>query len=368
MLGAVEAVLARKSHMTVNRYTFLDGVRGIAAIFVFTRHASDFWGWRPYRSYLAVDLFFLLSGFVIAYAYDERLRNKKMSTRQFLLTRLIRLYPMFLLSVIVSSLVVIGKSAMGAQEHIPVGEMLGVFALTALFLPAKMQGNVQLFPLNGPYWSLFYELVANALYALLLPVLNTYVLACIVAASLAAVCFGAVLHGNLDMGLYWGLASNAAGFFRSTFGIFLGLLIYRNTEFLTRYLGGRVSPWYGVIGMALVLATPMLPRFNAQMDLLAVAVILPVCLILASQDRPSRMDSVFLVLGAVSYPIYVLHVPIIAIISLAIAGRMAYHPPLGGAILLAGIVALSVWIVKVYDLPARRWLSRKILKKRSQQA
>src|ERR1700722_15456070 len=143
--------------MTVNRYTFLDGVRGIAAIFVFTRHASDFWGWRPYRSYLAVDLFFLLSGFVIAYAYDERLRNKKMSTRQFLLTRLIRLYPMFLLSVVLSSVVVIWKSAMGTQEHSTAGEILGVFALTALFLPSKMQGNADLFPLNGPYWSLFYE-------------------------------------------------------------------------------------------------------------------------------------------------------------------------------------------------------------------
>jgi peptidoglycan/LPS O-acetylase OafA/YrhL len=354
--------------MTVNRYTFLDGVRGIAAIFVFTRHASDFWGWRPYRSYLAVDLFFLLSGFVIAYAYDERLRNKKMSTRQFLLTRLIRLYPMFLLSVILSSAVVIAKSAMGTQEHSTVGEILGVLALTALFLPSKMQGHVELFPLNGPYWSLFYELVANALYAFLLPVLNTSVLAFIVAASLLAICFGAILHGNLDMGLYWGLASNAAGFFRSTFGIFLGLLIYRNTKFLTRYLGGRVSPWYGVFGMALVLATPAFPRFNAQIDLLAVAFVLPVCLILASQDRPSRMDPAFLVLGAASYPIYVLHVPIIAIISLAIAGRMGYWPPLGGAILLAGILSLSVWIVKIYDLPVRRWLSKKILKKRGQHA
>jgi peptidoglycan/LPS O-acetylase OafA/YrhL len=354
--------------MTVNRYTFLDGVRGIAAIFVFTRHASDFWGWRPYRSYLAVDLFFLLSGFVIAYAYDERLRNKTMSTRQFLLTRLIRLYPMFLLSVILSSVVMIGKSASGTQEHSTFAEMLGVFALTALFLPAKMQGNVQLFPLNGPYWSLFYELVANTLYALLVPILNTYVLAFIVAGSLVAVCVGAVLHGNLDMGLYWGLASNAAGFFRSTFGIFLGLLIYRNTKLLTRYLGGRVCPWWGVFGMALVLGAPRFPRFNAEIDLLAVAVILPVCIILASQDRPSRMDPVFLVLGAASYPIYVLHVPIIAIVSFAIAGRMKYYPPLGGAILLVGIVALSVWIVKVYDLPVRRWLSKKILKKRGQQA
>jgi peptidoglycan/LPS O-acetylase OafA/YrhL len=353
--------------MTVNRYTFLDGVRGIAAIFVFTRHASDFWGWRPYRSYLAVDLFFLLSGFVIAYAYDERLRNKTMSTRQFLLTRLIRLYPVFLLSVVLSSIVMIGKSEMGTQEHPAFGEILGVFALTALFLPARMQGSVQLFPLNGPYWSLFYELVTNTLYALLVPILNTYTLAFIVAGSLVAISFGAVLHGNLDMGLYWGLASNAAGLFRSTFGIFLGLLIYRNTKFLTRYFGGLVSPWYGVLGMALVLATPMFARFNAEMDLLAVAVIFPLCLILASQDRPSRMDPVFLVLGSASYPIYVLHVPIIALISFSIAGRIGYFPPVGGAVLLAGIVALSVWIVKIYDLPARKWLSKRLLKRRGQQ-
>src|ERR1700692_1948753 len=96
---------ARLSIVPRNRYAYLDGIRGLAAILVLVRHTGNFWHFGFYRSYLAVDLFFILSGFVIAYAYDEKLREGAISFTQFLKIRLIRLYPVFLMSLVMCAIV-----------------------------------------------------------------------------------------------------------------------------------------------------------------------------------------------------------------------------------------------------------------------
>ena len=85
--------------MNNKRYEILDGMRGIAALLVLTRHTTEFWTFTLHHSYLAVDLFFLLSGFVLASSYDISLRDRVLSVRRFIFLRLIRLYPLFLVSV-----------------------------------------------------------------------------------------------------------------------------------------------------------------------------------------------------------------------------------------------------------------------------
>ena len=79
--------------MTQRRFSYLDGLRGMAAIFILTRHTGQFWGYSFYRSYLAVDIFFVLSGFVIAYAYDNKMKSGQMSIKQFFLIRIKADYP-----------------------------------------------------------------------------------------------------------------------------------------------------------------------------------------------------------------------------------------------------------------------------------
>ena len=152
--------------MTRNRYAFLDGIRGIAAIFVLTRHTENYWNFSLYRSYLAVDLFFILSGFVISCAYDEKLKTGVISFKKFITIRLVRLYPAFLVSLVICSIILIFRTVSKHHENqMLLTEAVSLIIATAFFLPYKIGGNSDLFPINGPYWSLFFELVVNAIYA-----------------------------------------------------------------------------------------------------------------------------------------------------------------------------------------------------------
>ena len=167
-----------------SRYNFLDGVRGLAAVFILTRHTGYYWHFSLYRSYLAVDLFFVLSGFVIAHAYDTRIREGIISVRQFMLIRLVRLYPVFLISVLLCTVTLIGSAYIKNMldvDHIV--EIAAAIVMTLFFLPFPMAGNDNLFPLNGAYWSLFFELFANMLYAMFRRLLTDTVLIVIVILS-----------------------------------------------------------------------------------------------------------------------------------------------------------------------------------------
>lgn len=229
--------------MQNNRYYFLDGIRGIAAIFVLTRHTSNFWGVELYRSYLAVDVFFILSGFVIANAYDEKLYSGAMSLKKFILVRLIRLYPVFILSLIFCSAILIIKIILNnSAVFIGLPEALKMIGMTALFLPFMMEGSASLFPINGPYWSLFFELISNFIYGIIRPLLNNFILHTVVIIFGLIVAATSYLNGNLDIGFNWGYMSLAAGFSRSIFGIFMGLLLHRHHELLEFFLGDLYLP------------------------------------------------------------------------------------------------------------------------------
>src|SRR6266567_7433463 len=214
--------------MSGNRYAYLDGIRGVAAILVLVRHTGNFWHFGFHRSYLAVDLFFILSGFVIAYAYDEKLRDGKISIAQFVKIRLIRLYPVFLMSVLMCGVVVAAAVMFDPPGTAPsIAEIASVIVLTAMYLPSRLSGSNDLFPLNGIYWSLFFELLVNVLYAAVRPWLNTAVLVVAAASFGFMVALIAYGYGTLNVGFTWGIGPVFSGFVRAAFGIFLGLLLFR---------------------------------------------------------------------------------------------------------------------------------------------
>jgi peptidoglycan/LPS O-acetylase OafA/YrhL len=336
-----------------HRYSFLDGMRGIAALFVVMRHTEGFWGVSFFRSYLAVDLFFVLSGFVIASAYDEKIRTGVMSLSGFMKVRLIRLYPVYFISILLSAAVLVVVNDFDPQK---LQGAAGVMLLTMLFVPSRLVGATSLYSLNVVYWSLFYELLANFAYAVVRPLLTDRVLYASVILLGLIVSLGAWLNGSIDMGVAWSLKSIAAGLVRATFGVFLGLLLHRHRASIVGRLTKYISPWLALLLMTLSLASPGAGRFNVAVDLLVVGVLFPICVLAASQGATRRLDGLLCTLGAASYPIYVLHVPIGRLLHKSFAGLEDYAPASGIA-LATVLVLLSVWIEKYYDIPVRRWLT-----------
>ncbi len=163
------------------RFAFLDGMRGIAALFVMTRHTRAYWPFEFYRSYLAVDLFFILSGFVIAHAYDRKLTTKGISVGGFAASRIIRLYPIFF-----CPWPSLPWRFSAAHPPASTFQICLMILFTFAFLPSHfLPSDYHMFPLNYPYWSLLFELVANAIYVTIHRYLSAAVLWAIIAISFA---------------------------------------------------------------------------------------------------------------------------------------------------------------------------------------
>jgi len=301
---------------------------------------------------------------VIAHAYEEKLETGAISLRDFFLIRLIRLYPVFLLSLALCSALLAWEVQSGGRSDIHgLAWMLGAVLVTALFLPFHASGNSDLFPLNPPYWSLFFELVANFTFALIRPALSNVVLAAVVVLLGLFLVGIAFSHGNLDLGASWPVNSVAAGLTRALFGMFMGVLLYRHRVFFEHRLGKGPSPWLAVFCIALVLSSPSVGRFDPVADILIVVFLFPLCVLVASRRSTTKLESLLNVLGSASYPIYVLHKPAGEILSHWFNGLDKSYAPWSGVALVLLLVAVSVWMERNYDIPVRKWLSRHTFKR-----
>ncbi|MDE2244344.1 MAG: acyltransferase, partial [Bradyrhizobium sp.] len=238
--GAGSGARARAPSAGAARFDALDGLRGLAAFLVMTRHTRPFWGFGLFRTYLAVDLFFVLSGFVIANAYDARLASGEMDPGAFVAARLARLYPMFALSLVVATgwrLSTTGFAASGAAYG--TFRLFLTAAASAVFVPfpmhvdptlaPKLYDPFSLFYLNGPYWSLCFELLVNVAYAQWHGRLGERTLRTAVAVSFAvavACCFAV---GKMDFGFFWNL-TGAAGLARAAAGFLAGVWLFRHRD------------------------------------------------------------------------------------------------------------------------------------------
>jgi peptidoglycan/LPS O-acetylase OafA/YrhL len=352
--------MAHKDH-----FIALDGLRGVAALVVIIMHRGRWWypeGGFLSHGYLAVDFFFLLSGFVIAFAYDGRMATG-LSPWRFMSLRLIRLYPLILLGMLLGALwpaIQLMMQARGAPDPAD-------FALNLtrglLLIPddhAPGRGD-SIFPLNGPTWSLFFELAANLVYALAGRHMTTRVLAVIVALSGAALVWLA-FNGGIDVG---GRPSTILGGIpRTAFGFFGGALLYR-TLTAANARGWRLptlkAPFLTTAVLLLaILATPSHFAWNPFFNLFAIGVAFPLLVALAAAPGPAKGYGAKLckLAGDLSYPVYVLHYPIYVLIGglgLGMAKIPAHAPWIGIATTV--IIVAAAWIVlKVYDEPLRRRL------------
>lgn len=353
-------------------FVALDGLRGIAALVIATRHAPEFFrsisvyihpvGNAPYpvgpffEGYLAVDFFFTLSGFVLAHAYGERLRAG-MTARQLMHARMVRLYPLSLLSVLLGAIVVV-------PEYLHDGLALPIaisLLAAALFLPSF--GLHDLFPFNVPAWSLFFELVANAAFGLMGRWLKIWPLIAIVAgAALLETCavlahvfgFGAPGFGAMDHGYEWG--SFGAGLLRVAYSFFAGVLIY---EVWKRWRPTTI-PWIVVAGVLAAILTSNPPvEFGAVFDLTAALLVFPLLVWLGAGSVVTGWSAgVLSRLGLASYALYILHKPLYDLV-LTVLVKAGVTGPFGWPAALAFILLTLVTALsadRLFDQPVRRML------------
>lgn len=372
----------------------LDALRGVAALIVLYYHCFECFGYEIAEGtglytqhcdhgYLAVDFFFLLSGFVIAYAYDER---RSMSFATFAKRRLIRLHPMVVAGAVIglACFLIDGGTDWMGNVATP-GNIALAFLMTLVMLPvmpgwgADVRGNGEMFPLNGPQWSLFFEYIGNVIYILLLRRLSTRTLSAVVVASGAALGYHVLQGGYLGEG--WSFADGGFwwGMLRMLFPYSLGMWLcrlYMNTRRSTSNI--KPSTLFLICSALLLVLLPMpfvgnpqQPWQNGLYILLLTMVVFPTIIWMAAStgthknesQAPAKSIRFYQFLGELSYPLYIVHYPLMYLFYRYhgfpnVTCTMADVWPMAVAT-FCGSIALATLCLYAYDRPVRRWLSQR---------
>ena len=336
--------------MTRTRLLSLDAMRGLAALTVLCHHIEREYSLSfgfPY-GYMAVDFFFLMSGFVIAGAYEPRM-DKRMGLRSFLAIRLKRLYPMIFLGALLG--VGAAFSRHYSQQTLIWG---GVSALT--IIPLLWSADV-LFPVNIPEWSLFYELVTNLLHRILKPLLNLWGLClCVVLSMLGLGLAGWKLHALADgwsPGTFWG------GFPRAFFSYFLGVLIYRLTTKGWLRVPSLPLPLPMLAFVAFVVLEAVVGRRipPSAYWLAAIAVVFPIIFLFAVHaSMPKAFAKFASGLGDLSYPLYAVHVPLLVLADPVVLHFTGFQRIAAAAAAAVAVVLIALLLNALYDKPVRKML------------
>lgn len=335
-------------------YLTLDGIRGVAAVLIVIRHSRYFFGdFQPSESFLAVDLFFALSGFVLAHAYTERL-NGSMTAGEFMKARAIRLFPLYALGLFLGVLVALASIHSGFGL-IPPEAVPWAVALGAVGLPTPpIGGTDDIYPLNPVHWSLFFEMVANLVMVLFWRRLTLRAIGALCAISAAGLFIAVPYLGGADAGFEWN--TFAVGFARVGFSFFAGIGIYRLKDRFTY----RIPAAAALLLTAVLLGVSPPEAARSWYELACILLIFPWLILGASNAEPMRGAALFRFLGVTSYAIYALHHPAQRLVNgafLKLGINVTDYAPWGGVSLVSALL-LGCWAVdRVYDAPARRWLT-----------
>jgi peptidoglycan/LPS O-acetylase OafA/YrhL len=372
---------------TKPHYEILDGLRGVAALLVLWYHVHEgfsFASGAPVieginHGYLAVDFFFILSGFVIAYAYDDRL-GKSLSLGGFFKRRLIRLHPMVVLGAIWGATCFFMQgSVQWDGTHVATSAVMIALLCAMFFIPAapgcvyEVRGNGESFPLNGPAWSLFFEYIGNILYALFIRRLSDKGLSVLVA--LLGIAWGAFAifdcsgYGNIGVG--WSLIDYGffSGLLRMLFPFTLGMWVCRNFK----PIAVRGAFWLCSAVLLLIFLVPNITSggvvsLNGVYEIFCIAVLFPGIVTLgASGNLSGKIASrVCSYLGNLSFPLYITHYPAMYLFYawMIDTGRCTLADTWQVTIgVCAWNILFATACMKFYDLPVRKMLARKFLHK-----
>ena len=364
----------------MKRYEILDGMRGIAAICVMFGHASAALSKHPifFSGSIAVDLFFILSGFVISHAYGTR---ENINFKEFFARRLIRLYPMFLFGLTFGAVVLFFYSRDNLSDYSTFDIFLS-FIANALYIPYFNNHGIVtfddqnsygvLFPSNDPSWSLCFEIFINLFFFAILRLgLRKIILFSGLSfiSMLAVGVVSSLIHGKLGVELEggWGADNFIDGVPRVAYGFSMGIAlnILVTGNFFKRVenaLKGRASiPYFLFFAMITIFAFPNIKHVSTTYYLVSITAFCPVLVVFGAlcHHQSLHINYVSGFLGWISYPVYCIHFPIIRFVKTIYENGygITVHPffvACGSAVFAAALVT------KYYDEPVRAMLTRKL--------
>lgn len=378
-----------------SRYEILDGLRGVAAILVVIFHLTMGYNFSRVETpmghiSMAVDFFFLLSGYVIGYAYDDRW--DRMSVWDFFKRRLIRLHPLIVMGTLVGTVLFYFTGSVEPGDHsshlvdqTSVGMLMCITLLGVLLIPTSkgldIRGWAETNNLNPAHWSLFFEYIGNILYALFFRKCSNRMLLVFVLAS-AFLTLDKTLHldvfgmyvdmgggrNSIGGGFYLTIPHFFTGLVRLLFPFLCGLLLSR--------LGARIHLrggfWWCTLLLVVILLMPFIPGgeigtpgcLDGIYYSVSILLLFPLLVCMGAGSQVSGCSSrVCRFLGEISYPLYVTHNPF------AFLQRkwIVEHPdaPLSQHLFVAAcIFTMALFVAyasyKLYDLPVREWLKEKL--------
>ena len=367
-------------------YQILDGLRGVASVLVIIFHVFEtFSGGNRFiqiinHGYLAVDFFFLLSGFVVAYAYDDRWG--KLTQWDFYKRRLVRLQPMVVMGSLIGAALFYFQASPIVFPQIagtPVWKMLLIMLIGCTLIPVPISMDIrgwqEMHPLDGPAWSLFFEYIANILYAVIVRRFSKLLLSIFVSLAgcmmIAYLLFGS--QGDLIGG--WSLNGDQlfVGFTRVLYPFFAGVLLSR----VGKLIHIKNAFWWCSLLIVVSLSIPRIGDehhvwMNGIYESIVVIIIFPLIVSLGAGGtlHNSRSTQISKFLGDISYPLYITHYPLIYIYTAWVVDNKI---PLGLKGMLVGLLLVVLSIVlayaclKLYDEPVRAWLTKKFLMKKALQ-
>ena len=364
-------------------YELLDGLRGVAALLVIWYHVFEgfaFAGGGIIESinhgYLAVDFFFILSGFVTAYAYDDRWAKKKLTLKSFFKRRLIRLHPMVIMGAVIGLIAYLMQGGVTWEgTHVGISMVTVAFLCAMFFIPAipgagyDVRGNGEMFPLNGPAWSLFFEYIGNILYALFVRRLSDKWLAVLVAVLGVAVVWytttDAAGYGMFGVGWTLDVANFFGGLIRMLFPFTMGMLIQHHFKPIKI----RGAFWICSVILVVLFHVPFIEGneyicLNGLYEAFCIVCVFPLLIWMAASGVTTDKFSTGICkfLGDISYPVYIVHYPLMYLFYAWLIDNKYYTLgetwPIAIAVCVASVV-LAYACLKFYDEPVRKWLTKR---------
>jgi peptidoglycan/LPS O-acetylase OafA/YrhL len=341
------------SDMDKDRFYALDAIRGMAALVVLVYHVS---GQKIFPgAWVAVDLFFVLSGFVIHHSYQMRL-DRGLSFAEFMSLRLIRLGPLYLLALAIGAFTYTAEWPETTRSEIWTLTVKGLFFvphIQGLPWPFERFGKVHsnmLFPLNAPSWSLFYEIAVNVLFFYLgvrwLKGRGIVLLVLVLLTFLALT----AMAGEYNAG--WRTRGFLMGAMRVSIEFYIGVLIYQH----------RLRFQSVGLVLRLVCAAMLLILLCVDSKILAMAnavILAPLSIaLLCGLNLAGNWRRVAIILGDMSFPLYITHAPVLrGLMGLDQIRSLGYVPQM---ILVGVICILFAWMASKIDAKLRHFLMGKL--------
>ena len=369
-------------------YEILDGLRGVAALLVVFYHIFEGLSFAAggtvittiNHGYLAVDFFFILSGFVIGYAYDDRW-GRSLTLGNFFKRRLIRLHPMIVMGAVLGVVFyVLQGSVMWDGTRVATSMVMLALLCALFFIPAApgscydIRGNAEMFPLNGPSWSLFFEYIGNLLYALFIHRLGNKALAALVVLTGAGLAwfmlFDVVGYGMIGVGWTLDGLNFFGGLLRMLFPFSLGMLLARKFQ----PVRVRGAFWICSAVLLVLFCVPYIEgqavvSLNGLYESVCIFLIFPALVWLGASGKTTdrRSTQICKFSGDISFPLYAVHYPVMYLFySWLIENKYYTFGEIWPMALVVhvGSVLLAYAALKLYDEPVRKWLTKRFLKKK----